>query len=135
MSQFGLLGVLVRSTGDVAQSLVDLRNKYILLTFISSDSKLRAGIYSKRGYLRGNKFHLIVAIDLSRLLHDFGLGAAGSHGKIIVNLAFLAELQCTTGCSTSRAVTIDLSLAGVLAQLGGVTDTDVRREEDEEIAS
>ncbi len=91
--------------------------------------------YSNREYLRGNKFHLIVAIDLSRLLHDFGLGAPGSHGEVVVDLAFFTELQSTTGCSTSSAVTIDLSLAGVLAQLARVTDTDVRREEDEEIAA
>jgi len=83
-------------------------------------------IYKKRVNLRGNKFHLVVAIDFSRLFHDFGLGAASSHGEIVVNLALLAELQCAAGCSTCRAVTIDLSLAGVLAQLGGVTNTDVR---------
>ena len=84
-------------------------------------------------YLRGDKLHLVVSIHLSGFLDGLGFGTA-RHAKVVVrfDFAFLAKLQCTARSSTSCTVAV-LSFASVLAQLSGVADANVRREEDEQV--
>eukprot|EP00598_Pedospumella_elongata_P004949 CAMPEP_0184983078 /NCGR_PEP_ID=MMETSP1098-20130426/12427_1 /TAXON_ID=89044 /ORGANISM="Spumella elongata, Strain CCAP 955/1" /LENGTH=52 /DNA_ID=CAMNT_0027506869 /DNA_START=15 /DNA_END=170 /DNA_ORIENTATION=- len=52
-----------------------------------------------------------------------------------MHFAILAELQSTACCSARSPITVDLSPARVLAKLTGVTDPDVRCEEDEKVAA
>ena len=89
--------------------------------------------YCSERYLGGDKLHLVISIHLSGYL-DHRLATGYGCTPINFQLAILAELQRTTSSSASRATAVLLASAGVLAQLAGVTDSDVRREKNEKVA-
>ena len=91
----------------------------------------QSALTKKFNYLCNDELLLVISILLSGSFDFLHLDLT----SITMHFAILAELQRTARCSTSGAVTVDLSPARVLAQLAGVTDPDVRREEDEKVAA
>lgn len=84
-------------------------------------------------YLRDNELHLVVSVDLSRDKHLLFGRSAVLFEKLSISLAFFAELESTAG-STTRSAVFTLACAGIFAQLTSVADSDVRSEQNEQVA-